>query len=258
MSDENRLDVAPKRPEETMFRDDLREPTISWGRCTITGEWGPVVGLDLGDISVESPVVEKGVIYDPLTGDVTFTNWKPILFEQSLTVSRAGLEKLLHWMDDQELPVPTITPVLLYKWVVMYSDGSVVSQFEVDPETSLEHENSSRLIDFSRISQVSVCPREAGSELPTYTYDWATNTTYKNGVPIDTEYEGERHADATAFCQRKVTHTWGSVMGDGLERVIQNAHTTVLYLLGWYTYENGPCCIISVDERGNWRPWNYN
>lgn len=259
MSEENaRLDIPADRPDETLFRDDLREPTISWGRCAITGEWGPVVGLDLGDISVEAPMVDKGVLYDPATGDVTFTNWRPVIFEQNLTVSKAGLTKLLDWMENQDLPVPTITPVLLYKWVVMYTDGSTFSQYEIDPGTSLERENNSREIDFSRISQITVCPRETGSELSTYTYDWASNTIYKNGVAIDTEYTGERAPEATAFCKRKVTHTWGSVMGPGLTREIQNAHTTVLYLLGWFTYENGPCCIISVDERGNWRPWMYN
>lgn len=256
--EDNHLEVPQKPTHEINFRDDLREPTISWGHCAITGEWAPVIGVDLGDICIEAPVVDEGVIYDPESGDVKFTVWRPAIFEQQLTVSRIGLVKLLEWMDNQNLPVPGITPNLVYQWRVLYTDGSSLSQFELDSVSGEEKENNSRLIDFTRISQTSIVPRDPVSELPTYTYDWSTNTIYRNGAPIQTEYPKERHADAQVFCKRRVTHTWGSHMGQGLDREIVNAHTTVLYLMGWHTWENGPCCIISVDERGNWRPWLYN
>lgn len=255
---EKHLDVPAKSPQETQFRDDLREPTVGWGRCAITGEWGPTVALDLGDISVEAPLVDEGVEYDPNTKEVVFTRWRPVIFEQQLTVSRPGLEKLLSWLDDQAMPVPTLTPVLVYQWRVLYTDGSSLSQFECDSGSNDIRENRSDLIDFSRIQQASIVPREPGSDLAGYTYDWPSNVIYRNGLPIDVEYNGDRPEGASVFCRRKVTHTWGSVMGEGLSRELQNAHTTVLYLIGWHTYENGPCCIISVDERGNWRPWQYN
>jgi hypothetical protein len=256
---EHRQDIEPKEGKIVQFRDDLRTPQITWGRCLLTGEFGPVVGLDPGDIAIDCPNTDKGVEYDPVTKEVRFTVWEPQIIEQQMTLSREGLVKLLAWMDDQTMPVPTITPVLVYKWQVLYTDGSVLSQYQYDPGSGQEVENNSNLIDHSRIGQLSVIPRDGGPEpLPTYTFVPETGKFFKNGQEIDVHYTEYVHAHKPkAFYARKVTHTWGSIVGESLSRTIQNAHTTVLQLLGWHTFEGGPCCIIAIDERGNFRPWKY-
>lgn len=253
-------EIEPKADKLVQFRDDLREPTIAWGRCLVTGEWSPVVGLDPGDISIECPRTDKGVEYDPVTKEVTFTVWQPQVLEQQVTFSKEGLLKLLAWMDDQTLPVPTITPVLVYKWQVLYNDGNALSQFQYEPGTEQEVEVNSREIDFDRVTQISVLPRDTqgDSVLKGYTFVPETAKFYCNGQEVDVDYEFDHFVPgAKPFYCRKVTHTWGSVIGNGLSRNIQDAHTTVLQILGWHTYNGGPCCLISIDERGNWRPWSY-
>jgi hypothetical protein len=47
---------------------------------------------------------------------------------------------------------------------------------------------------------------------------------------------------------------------NSLNRGIQGMATTVLQLLGWKVggmSGYNPACIIAIDDRGNWRPWEY-
>lgn len=254
-------DVEQKADKIVQFRDDLREPNVSFGRCSVTGEFGKVVNIDLGDISIEAPNVDKGVVYDPETKEVIFTCWRPCVFDTNLSVSESGLEMLLAFIRSQEAPVPSLTPHLVYMWQVLYTDGSLQGQYEMDPITQEEKEFHSGSIDFSRILQIGIVPRQRNpeQELPTATLVVDGFKFFLRGQEIDVDYDNLPSVpeDARPFYARKVTHTWGSVMGPQLTRNIQEAHTTILQLLGWQTPDEQHRCIISIDERGNWRPWSY-
>lgn len=262
---ENRFDI-PEKGERTpvAFRDDLREPEIQFGRCSVTGEWGKVVAVDMGDIAIECPVTDSGVEVDPITGEITFTKWKPAVFSSQATFSQEGLRLLQEWMQGRASPIPKIEPVLVYKWVVTYLDGSVLCQYITDAVGN-EIEINSREIQWDKgVSQISIIPRftDEGS-LPSFTFVTATGAFFKNGEQIDVDYAGTYPEDAQLVYARKVTHTFGSVVGTQLARTLQSAHTTVLQLLGWHldgvsgleTGNQRPCCVIAVDDRGNWRPW---
>ena len=240
----------------TPFRDDLRQPKVVFGRCILTGEWGKCVALDLGDMSIQMPDIEKGVELDPETEAVKFNFWKPLVFQNQATFSERGLQLLQDYLASQDSPIPAVTPILVYAWQVMYNDGSALSQFTmVDDE---EVETNSKEIDFDRLVQISLVPRYT-TDLPTYTLDKATGKIFRAGEEIDPMYEGEYVPDSTIVYARKVTHTWGSQVFN-LDREITNTHTTVLQLMGWKVgglKGPGPGLIIAVDDRGNWRPWEY-
>jgi hypothetical protein len=237
------------------FRDDLRPPRVVFGRCALTGEWGKCVTIDLGDIGVQTPDTERGVTLDPETGGAEFQYWKPIVIENQLTVSEPGLEKLLAYMRSQDNPIPAIVPELVYAWQVTYDDGSALRQFKINPDTGEEEEVNSKEIDFSRVVQISITPH-FDPTLPTYTLVKSTGKVYKLGEEIDLMYDKEYHTSETSiFYARKVTHTWGS-QAVGLSRDITNTHTTILQLLGWKNGESR--MIIAIDERGNWRPYDYS
>jgi hypothetical protein len=242
------------------FRDDLRQPKVVFGRCCLTGEWGKCVALDLGDISIQTPDTERGVEVDPESGEVKFKYWKPVVFENQATFSESGLKKLLDFMASQDNPIPGICPDLVYKWQAQFTDGSVMSQFVAAPDGT-ETEIRSTDIPFDRVAQFSVVPRYVNEEsLPTFTLVKETGKIFKAGEEIDLMYDGEYLPDSDVVYARKVTHTWGSQMRSGLDREITNTHTTVLQLLGWKVgglKGPGPGLIIAIDERGNWRPWEY-
>jgi hypothetical protein len=212
----------------------------------------------LGDVSIQTPDTERGVTTDPETGEVKFSYWKPVVFQNQATFSEAGLQKVLAYMQSQENPIPGICPSLVYKWHVMYTDGSVLSQFQT--EGNDEVELNSKDIDFSRVSQFSVVPHYVTEDmLPTYTFVKETGKIYKAGVELDLMYGGEYHPEADLVYARKVTQTYASQMV-GLDRDISNVHVTVLQLLGWKVgglKGPGPGMIIAIDERGNWRPWEH-
>jgi hypothetical protein len=240
------------------FRDDLRQPKVVFGRCALTGEWGKCISLDLGDVSIQAPDTERGVEVDSETGTVKFTYWKPAIFENQATLSEAGLKKILDYLDSQENPIPGLCPDLVYKWQAMYTDGTVLSQFQM--VDNVEQEVISTEIDFTRVAQFSVTPRYSAEDvLPTYTLVKETGQIYKAGVELNLMYEGEYRPDAEIVYARKITHTWGSQI-QGLNRDITNTHTSVLQLLGWKIgglKGPGPGFIIAIDERGHWRPWEY-
>lgn len=223
------------------FRDDLREPKVSFGRCCITGEWGKVVAIDLGDISINTS--DEG----------------PKVFNNQALFSKVGLEKLINYMDSQDNPIPTVTPELVYKWQVSYVDGSAISQFRINPETMEEEETCSKEINFSQVAQFSIVPRKEG--LPTYTFVKETGKIYKNGVELDLNYKAPYIADSEIVYARKVNIVFGSVVQqNSLDRNIQASHSSVLQLIGWKAgglHGSGPGCIIAIDERGHWRPYQY-
>jgi hypothetical protein len=240
------------------FRDDLKPPKVVFGRCSLTGEWGKCLALDLGDMSIQTPDLERGVEHDPETGEVHFLYWKPVVFENQATFSEAGLKKVLDYLASQENPIPGICPDLVYKWQVLYIDGTALSQFRMVNDT--EEEVNSKEINFPNVSQISVVSHHTSEDsLPTYTFVKETGKIYRAGVELDLMYEGDYHPDAEIVYARKVTHTWGSQM-EGLDRNITNLHSAVLQLLGWKIgglKGPGPGLIIAIDEYGNWRPWEY-
>jgi len=252
------LEVAAKPGKEVSFRDDLRAPLVVFGRCCVTGEWGKVITIDLGDIAVDAPDTEHGVEYDPETKETKFNVWKPAIFQNQATFSKKGLEMLIDYMDSQANPIPGVTPDLVYAWQVSYIDGSALQQFRMNGE-EVEELHAGH-IDFGRVSQISVVPR-FDTALPTYTFVKETGKIFRNGAELDLDYEGDYKPDSEIIYARKVTHTWGSVMSpNSLNRGIEGMATTVLQLLGWkvggLTGFN-PACIIAIDDRGNWRPWEY-
>lgn len=239
----------------TPFRDDLRQPKVVFGRCCLTGEWGKCIALDLGDMSIQMPDIERGA--ELVDGEIKFNFWKPLVFQNQATFSERGLQLLSAYLASQDSPIPGITPILLYAWQVMYNDGSALGQFSiVDDE---EVEANSNQIAFDRVVQISLVPRGPANDLPTYTLDKATGKIFKAGEEIDPMYEGQYIPASDIVYARKVTHTWGSQVVE-LDREITNTHTTVLQLVGWKVgglKGPGPGLIIAVDDRGNWRPWEY-
>lgn len=270
INQENFLAVREQGERQPVaFRDDLREPAIQFGRCSITGDWGKVVAVDMGDIAIECPVIDEGVEYDPDSKEVTFTRWRPAIFSSQATFSAEGLRHLLGWMDGKESPVPSIEPVLLYKWVIQYKDGDVLCQFMADEhDAGKELEINSREIQWERgVQQVSVIPRFTNEqELPNFTFVPETGKFYKSGEELDVDYSAPLHPEAQIVYCRKVSHTFASGIGTGLARTLQSAQTTVLQLIGWHvdgvpgmeSTNQNPCCVIAIDDRGNWRPWKQN
>ena len=236
------------------FRDDLRQPQVVFGRCAVTGEFGKCVALDLGDISIQTPDTERGVEIDT-DGKVTFQNWKPVVFENQITISDEGLKKLLAYTESQDNPIPSLSPELVYIWQVLYKNGSGLRQYRVNSETGNEEEVISSEINWDQVKEISVIPRYDTS-LPTYTFVPENGKFYKNGQEIDIMYEGIYNSESHIVYARKVTHSWGSQAIDSLSRNITNNNTSVLQLLGWKT-DNGLKAVIGIDERGNWRPFEY-
>jgi hypothetical protein len=196
-------------------------------------------------------------------GEVQFSQWHPTVFQQQLLVSTEGLKKLLSWADGQDVPIPTITPFLAYAWQLMYKDGSTLTQFWTDPETNEERENLTRDIDWSRVNTfqiVSHYPEE--KILPVYTFVPATGKIYKGDDELDLAYDGIYPDNARPFYGRHNHHSMGSVMiKRSLDRAIQLQKSSILQLLGWITTDLGAgpglCCLICVDETGEWRAWEY-
>lgn len=260
------LEISQRESIQIKYRADLRPPEVAFGRCAITGEWGKVVSVDLGNLAIDAPNTEKGVEYDPATGQVNFTIWDPVVFHQQLTVSRRGLEMLMDFMDSQESPIPAITPQLIYQWAVMYRDGSVITQFEFNLDSVTENERHSGVIDWEQVQEFRLMPRGVANDtLPQYTYVPSTGVFYKNGTPIDTMYDANRPEGVQSVYCRQNTITMGSVLKPGsLSRALQLGHITVLQCIGWCEggidrlgNTNAKKCLICVDERGNWRPWKY-
>ena len=219
-----------------------------FGRCCVTGEWGKCIALDLGDMSIQTPDTERGVIQDIDTGKVTFTCWQPTIIHSQVTVSEDGLTKMLEFMKSQPNPIPPVNPELVYMWHVLYKDGTPLQQFSEEGETRYAD------INLANVTYFSVLPRVPG--LPMYVFEKVTGKIYKDGIDLDLGYGGLYIPESTIFYGRAINHTWGSPEQVSLDREITNACTTVLQLLGWKV-DGGPCCIIAIDARGNWRPYDY-
>jgi len=255
---DNIFEVVPNAPEPA-FRPGLQTPPIAFGRCCVTGEYGKVVNVDLGDICIEGPDVDNGVEYDPDTKKVTFTQFKPNIIKALLSISEAGLRLLLAHSEGHGNPVPAITPPSVYAWRVLNADGSVQSQFQHNEAMELVEQHSG-VINWENVRQLSVVPKDpADVDLPTYTLDLPTCRFYKAGVELDVDYGHETGGDGTrGFYARKNTITFGSVVEENMSRSVKPIHITVLQLLGWVNEPSGKKCVIGIDERGNWRPFEYN
>jgi hypothetical protein len=253
----DKLIEIPQKPEHIVsLRPDIRPPELVFGRCAVTGEWGPCITIDLGNISIDAPVITEQVDYDPDTKAVVFNKWEPVIFQQNLTVSRNGLAMLMNYLDSQENPIPAITPNLVYKFQIMHRDGSIVSQFEYD-ENGKESESDTKGVDWARVKEIRIVARYTDeSQLPTYIFNCETGKFYQNGQEIDTYYEKAMPEGAIPFYARDTHLTFGSILKpNSLNRQIEVGSASVIQCLGWETKEAR--CIIGVDERGAWRPWKY-
>jgi len=213
----------------------------------------------MGELSIDSPVVDDGVLYDEETKQVTFTRWRPQVFETQALFSLAGLDILRGMLEDSPSPVPSFKPHLIYAWRFLMASGEMLSQFWSSPETTEELTRSTKGIDMSDVIQVQVCPHYTSEDfLPSYTYNHQDGSFYKAGVQIDLDYEGgPRPPDAQPYYARKVSQTMGStLMHNSMERGVSLLSSSVLQLVGWVVDENSRC-IISIDERGQWRPYDY-
>lgn len=267
MGDETtQLLSADEAQKLAAFRNDLRAPHVVFGRCVLTGQWGKCVALDLGDMVFHAPNVEEGVRQDLETGKISFTQFDPVTFNNQALFSEAGLQMLLQYCQSQDNPIPTLTPDLVYQWKVLYSDGSGLCQFRSDGQDGVI-EATGADIDFARVHQLSVSPRLLPEDvLPTYSFIKATGQFYKGSEPLDVGYEGPYVPDSEIVYCRKVAHTWASNMGTQLDRTISPVHTNVLQIMGWRVgglpavvdRQPTPGCLIAIDERGNWRPYDYS
>ena len=167
-------------------------------------------------------------------------------------------------MDNQESPVPKITPASVYKWEAFHQDHSLKCQFEFDQETQTEIENRSDTIQFDSLIEMRVVPKD-NPNLATFMYAPNQDTFFRAGSPIDVYFSGIKPDTAVPIYCRDVTITMGSVVNsETMNREVQVAHTTVLQCIGWceggIEHISNPEAkkrIIAIDERGNWRPWRY-
>lgn len=261
---ENILEVADKPEIPTGINIDLRPPKVSFGRCIITGEWGKVVNLDPGDMILKFPNLANDKIdYDPATGQVNFQEYEDMPIQTNISISAEGLKQLMDFVESEDNPIPPLSHDSVYMWSVLYKDGGGLRQFGYGEDT-LEKEFNSNEIEWERVAQFNVIPRE-NTDLPTYTFVKESGKFFKNGIEVDTEFDGDYDSGATLFYARKVTHTMSSGMAqDGLTRFIGGRHTSVLQLLGWHcgpranvedqsSTEKG--FVLAIDERGSSRGW---
>lgn len=251
------FEIPEKTEHVPEVREDLRPPKVCFGRCGITGQFGKVIALDLGDIEIQSPNTEEGVTIDPLTGKVGFDKWKGEIINAQLTVSEDGLNLLLKQLKVAPHPMHGITPELVYFWKVTYVDNSEYSQFYL--ENGEEKERSTKEIAWGHVEQVHLIPRY-NDTMPIYTFDTLTGTLLKGGNAIDyhipTKFESGTHE---LILWRKNTIIFGASMEENsLDRVVDETNISVLYLLGWQeggVTSDKPGFVIAVDDRGNWRPY---
>jgi hypothetical protein len=258
MQEQNFLSVGENIPLPDVDLE-LKAPRIEFGRCSITGEFGPVISLHLGQFIVRSPKTDIGVEVDPNTGEVTFTEWNEDTADIRGVFSKRGLELMAEKLETSVSPIKPLSPELVYGWNVLFVDGSGISQFGAEQEHHWGH-----VLERNRpIKQVSYLPRN--SNLPVFTFDFETGIFYKSGEPIDVGYPPSTPMDRTVICARSVVQTWGSTGQLDGSRSIEDFHGKVLYLLGWNFGGPGemgnqntkPCCIIGIDYLGNWRPFKY-
>lgn len=244
------------------FRDDLRDPQMVFGRCTVTGEWGNCIALDLGPISIEAPDATRGVTLDE-DGNVQFSVWNPYVFQNQLTISPAGLMLLLNWSEGKTASLPEIKPNLVYAWQIMFNDGARMCQYHIDPDTGEEVETNTREVDWSQVSQIDIVshyPEER--TLPVYTFITATGKIYKDNVELDLAYDEPMPEDASPCYARHNNHTYSSLMIQrSLSRDIIVQNSKIYQILGWRVGGLGSgvnlCCLIAIDEKGEWRAFEY-
>jgi len=245
------ITTEPPSEQITGFRRDLRTPKVNFGRCGITGEWGKVIAVDLGDMVVQAPgYYRDGVWHEPEL--VTYTN--------TVTLSKDGLRLLGDALDGSDNPIPAYVPDLKYQWEVAYMDGSAERQFFYS-EDGEEEERAFPLGRAAEIKQVSLIDRIGlPNGLPTFTANITEGRFFRNGEEISTGYTGELHPGRTALSVRKSSILFGSQMEGTGERNIGMLHASILYVIGWKNGDwgntNGSCNLIAVDERGAWRPYD--
>lgn len=249
-----------REEKQSEFRADRRPPEVVFGRCAITGEIGKVVAVDLGDIAVDTPNTEDGVEYDKVTKKVIFTRWEPVVFNQQLTISKDGLEKMLGLMDEAPNPIPAYTPNLVYGWEFLMYDGSAVGQFYVKDGEEVERTIAN--IDMKDISEIRMIPR--APDLPKYTYNVHTQTLYKNNrvEPLKEFYTYDRPEDAETVVFRFNNITFASTIGNNLSRKVELVAGATLFCFGWCVGGLGSVndktsakAIIAIDAYGQWRPY---
>lgn len=251
------MEVQQKPNFSTKFREDLRQPKAMFGRCGITGEWAQCIAVDLGDVSIPYPDMEKAQ-FDTAFKRVTFPELIYKSLQIQLMVSKKGLEILSSMLEHQSKNSGvTVTPKLVYQWSVYYNDGETLNQFTEEDDILIEH--TLRDIDFDRVTAIELNPLIA--DLPTYKFNLATGEIRKNDELLDFTYT--KHTpflpgETEIVLCRQNTILFGSTQED-LERDVEVSNVSTLYLLGWrvggISAEAGKGLVIAVDERGYWRPF---
>ena len=244
------LDATDQNPEpiidiEKLFRPDRRKPMVTFGHCAITGEWGTVVSIDLGDLKIKAPEIPNEEPQD-------------IVYHSQLTVSAEGLRTLLQYVENSDNPIPEIVPDLAYQWSILYADGSGLNQYYYDDTMGQYLTYAFPLDRQSEIKQLSLIPRIGG--LPVFTYNAESSSFYVDGKEVSTEYVPMIPVDtrlpivATINTINVSSHGFG-----GLSRTFNAMHTAT-FLLGFigggWGDNTKPRNIIAVDSKGFWRPYD--
>lgn len=249
----------------------LRQPKIEFGRCAITGQFGKCVAVDLGNITVDEPNPDAGYYIDD-KGKVMPNAFRPAIFASQVTLSVEGLSRLAVYLGIAESPIPGITPAEIYQWEIQFKNGTTIRQFY--HEGTEEKRNTEDLncdIDWGQALSLTIRPHnQPEGSLPFYSYSVHSGDFFRNGVAItDLDYEVTDN-DPTTFTIvyfKKVHHTFGTgVLPGSMERQFTGCHSTMLQVFGWA--DGGlaavldpdctkSCCLIGIDERGEWRPYLY-
>lgn len=228
--------------------------SAGFGRCLVTGEFGPVVRVKLGEFGYSVPSTEKGVEYDKETGEVNFTVHEPKQFEVEGMFSAEALESMLVALKEGKNPIPEVSPKSPYMWRMLLTDGRTLSQFDSEGENSFKEVEE----NWGNVAQVNLVPFP-GEDLPNYTLDVKSGTFFRNGQPIPYEelgYEKEFEGADRGEYFRKVTIVFGSpVDAQTGHREIETSYTSVLQVFGWIKGDKK--MLIAVDDRGEWREWDY-
>ena len=228
-----------------------RPPNIGFGRCAVTGEWGKVANIDLGDMSFDIPDVEAMVPGEPVPT-------KPVTLQLQLSVSPEGLRHLQTLLNAAPNPIPGMQPDLAYMWAVTYNDGTTLTQF--DPDGTERHWGH---VNVPKVTELHLLPNPLAATsagLPSYTLCLKSNLLFcgDDPTPIDFGCPENIPPEAEIVYYRAVNLTFASEVKTDLQRSIGPANNSVLQLIGRKVgglKGPGPGYVIAVDARGNWRPY---
>jgi hypothetical protein len=252
----------------------IRQPKIEFGRCAITGQFGKCVAVDLGSITVDEPNPKAGYHLND-AGEIEPNAFRPAIFASQVVLSEVGLLRLAAYVAGGESPIPGITPDEVYQWEVQRKDGSAQRQFYHEEAEEKRVTWDLNTINWDEFLSLTVRPHNMPEgALPFYSYSLVTHDFMRNGVVIDDlDYYHDEDLpvpdddEMKVVYFKKVHHTYGTAVHLGsMQRNFTGQHSTVLQVFGWAVggieavidpEAKTPCCLIGVDERGEWRPYLY-